>query len=266
MAECRDMGLGSGKSGVKAAVRDELHEEVKHQIGKKGNRKMEEGEVRRDYMEIKTAVYDNPSSLRIMTRSTEGHALMKVALQADRFMGRLRFKASPAEKQKWEQTSRVIDRLQEIIVEFEAMVREMQQYKGRLAIEPYEIKDKEVFLKSRYSFAVLPRVPDMDKLYRSISKMDDTLYAYRTMHTSMDAIADASVKAINALRMLHEYTTEIAGIANDDYKVPNFAGRLLALGEEDESEPIKGARKKKKEKVQEPAASHENVELAAKAG
>ena len=53
MAECRDIDLCSGKSGLKAAVRDELHEEVKHQRGKKGNGKMEEGEVRRDYMEIK---------------------------------------------------------------------------------------------------------------------------------------------------------------------------------------------------------------------
>jgi len=220
---------------------------------------MDEGDVRRDYMEIKREVYDNPSALRIMTRSTEGHALMKVALQADRFMGRLRFKASPAEKTKWEQTSRVIDRLQEIIAEFEAMIRDMQQYKGRLAIEPYEIKDKEVFLKSRFSFAVLPRVPDMDKLYHCISKMDDILYAYRTMHTSMDAIRDASVEATDALKKLHEYTTEIAEIANDDYKIPNFAGRLLGLGEEDESERKKTDKKKKKEKV------HENMEVAATA-
>ena len=226
---------------------------------------MEEGEARRDYMEIKREVYDNPSGLRIMTRTTEGHALMKVALQADRLMGKLRFKASPAEKTKWEQTSRVIDRLQDIIVEFETMVREMQQYKGRLAIEPYEIKDKEAFLKSRFSFAVLPRVPDMDKLYRNISKMDDTLYAYRTMHTSMDAIASASIAAINALRMLHGYTAEIAGIANDDYKIPHFAGRLLGMGEEDVSERPKEDKRKKKEKVQEPAASHENIELAVQA-
>jgi len=226
---------------------------------------MENGEVRRDYTEIKREVYDNPSALRIMTRSPEGHALMKVALQADRFMGRLRFKASPAEKTKWEQTSDVIDRLQEIIVEFETKIRDMQQYKGRLAIEPYEIKDKEVFLKSRFSFAVLPRVPDMDKLYRCIGRIDDTLYAYRTMHTSMDAIRDASVAATDALKKLHEYTTAIAGIANDDYKLPNFAGRLLGLLEEDESERKKTDKKKKKEKVQEPAASHENIEAAATA-
>jgi len=30
MAECRDIGLCPGQSGVKAAVRKELHEEAKH--------------------------------------------------------------------------------------------------------------------------------------------------------------------------------------------------------------------------------------------
>ncbi|MEN6317930.1 MAG: hypothetical protein ABFD82_04140 [Syntrophaceae bacterium] len=253
------------RNWLKAAVIEELHEEGNGQREKKGKGNMEEVTVRRDYMEIKRDVYDNPSGLRIMTRSTEGHALMKVALQADRFMGKLRFKASPADKQKWEQTSRVMDRLQEIIIEFDAMVREMQHYKGKVTVEPYEIRDKEAFLKSRFSFAVLPKAPDMDKLYRSISKMDDTLYAYRTMHTSMDAIADASVTATNALRMLHEYTTEIADIGNDDYTIPNFAERLLGIGEEEISDRPKGDKRKKKEKVQEPAASHENIGLAAQA-
>jgi hypothetical protein len=221
-----------------------------------------------EFMDRKRKTYENPDSIKFMSRSDVTYALMKVALQVDNIVERIRYKAIPTDKVRWERTEWAIGQLNQIIEDIKSSVQEMLQYKGKAIIAPYEIRHdgKERFLQSGRSFAILPKVQDSFKLYELIITMDNILYAYRmTLTTSLDPYKEASEEAVNVLHKLEEYTKEIAEIAGMEYETHQSVVRVLGLGEKGRPGMSRGAKKRKpkEERGTEAETVNENVSAAA---
>jgi len=225
-----------------------------------------ESQTENGFMDRKRRTYENPESIKFLSRSDATYALMKVALQVDNIIDSIRYKASPTDKVKWEQTEWAIQRLAEIIDEFRDLVQDLLQYRGKSVIAPYEIRqeNEEKFIQSYRSFAILPRVTDVMKLYEHIITIDNIVHAYRmTLTTNMDPYKKASEGAVTALRTLEEYAEKIAEIAGMDYEMHPSAVKVLGLGEKVQSDQAGSSKRKKRERPSKDDAQHENVSDAA---
>ena len=76
-------------------------------------------------LRLKRELLKDPNHILFVTRSIEGFALGKVALQTDKLINRLRFRARPANKEQWAKTAGVMDQISEMVEKFKGAVAEM---------------------------------------------------------------------------------------------------------------------------------------------
>ena len=180
-------------------------------------------------LRLKKELLKDPNHILFVTRSIEGYALGKVALQTDKLINRLRFRARPANKEQWAKTAGVMDQISEMVEKFKGAVAEMTEYRDTVRITNNVIENEEEAIKSIYSFVTVPRTTAGKSLFPLICRIDDIIFSYRSKHEVWESVAKATDIANDALRKLNDYTAEIAGICNVDYKPAHVVRKLLDL-------------------------------------
>ena len=199
------------------------------------NKALNRKERNEKFFNSKNSMRQNPSSILILAQEYEGYALLKIALQVDKYTGLLRTRSRPTD-QSWEAVSVAVNRTSVIMEDIKEAVDAARRQKGNvsiiqdIAIKMAEEKGEELVMREKFCFVIVPRSPDGGKLYGSILRLDEILHAYRQNHLDMALIGTVVSKTIEIMQTLNEHAGDLAKLAGEPY-VAAYPVRNVLFGE-----------------------------------